>query len=68
MYDANTLQLHREWRGAEFDITVENPDRVMKGVREILLDGKKVSRIPVMDKGSVHKVTIIMGTEETVND
>ncbi len=66
--DWDTFTAHREWRGAEFDITVENPDRVMKGVREILLDGKKVSRIPVMDKGSVHKVTIIMGTEETVND
>ena len=29
----------RRWRGAEYDIHVENPDGVMKGVQELYLDG-----------------------------
>ena len=42
----------RRWRGAEYDIHVENPDGVMKGVQELYLDGEKVERIPVMAQGS----------------
>lgn len=51
----------REWRGAAYDITVKNPDRVMKGVKEIYLNGKKVDSIPVMPKGSKSTVEVIMG-------
>ena len=51
----------RRWRGAEYDIHVENPDGVMKGVRELYLDGEKVGRIPVMAQGSRHDVRVVMG-------
>ncbi len=51
----------REWRGARMEIRVENPDGVMKGVREIRLDGEKVDRIPVLPEGSTHQVQVIMG-------
>lgn len=51
----------RRWRGAEYDIHVENPDGVMKGVQELYLDGEKVERIPVMAQGSRHDVTVVMG-------
>ena len=51
----------RRWRGAEYDIHVENPDGVMKGVRELYLDGEKVERIPVMAQGSRHDVRVVMG-------
>lgn len=51
----------RRWRGAEYDIHVENPDGVMKGVRELYLDGEKVDRIPVMAQGSRHDVRVVMG-------
>lgn len=51
----------RCWRGAEYDIHVENPDGVMKGVRELYLDGEKVDRIPVMAQGSRHDVRVVMG-------
>ena len=51
----------RRWRGAEYDIHVENPDGVMKGVQELYLDGEKVERIPVMAQGSRHDVRDVMG-------
>ena len=51
----------RRWRGAEYDIHVENPDGVMKGVQELYLDGEKVERIPVMAQGSRHNVRVVMG-------
>ncbi len=51
----------RRWRGAEYDIHVENPDGVMKGVKELYLDGEKVERIPVMAQGSRHDVRVVMG-------
>ena len=50
----------RRWRGAEYDIHVENPDGVMKGVQELYLDGEKVERIPVMAQGSRHDVRVVM--------
>ena len=51
----------RRWRGAEYDIHVENPDGVMKGVQELYLDGEKVERFPVMAQGSRHDVRVVMG-------
>lgn len=51
----------RRWRGAEYDIHVENPDGVMKGVQELYLDGEKVERIPVMAQGSRHDVRVVIG-------
>lgn len=51
----------RVWRGAKFHIQVENQGKVMKGVKEIWLDGQKVEQIPVMERDSEHQVRIIMG-------
>lgn len=51
----------RVFRGALFHIQVDNPDREMKGVKEIWLDGQKVEKIPVMAEGSEHQVRVIIG-------
>lgn len=59
--DWKEFRMTREWRGARMEISVENPDGVMKGVREIRLDGEKVDRIPVLPEGSTHQVQVIMG-------
>ena len=59
--DWKTFSAIRKWRGAEYKLTIENPDGVMKGVKEIWLDGKKVEKIPVQDAGSIHEVKIMMG-------
>lgn len=51
----------RVWRGAEYEIRVSNPDGVMKGVKEIRVDGKLVDIILPGEAGSRHTVEIIMG-------
>ena len=51
----------RNWRDVQYEITVENPEHISKGVKKLYLDGKETDSIPVMERGSVHKVTVIMG-------
>ena len=57
------FEMLRQWRGAVYHISVKNPSGVMKGVKEIWLDGKKVERINVQERGTEHQVTVIMGSE-----
>ncbi len=56
-------RIRRPFRGATYDITIENPDRVEHGVREIYVDGKKLEGnliVPHSD-GRVHQVRVVMG-------
>ena len=59
--DWKEFSVKRVWRGAEYRISVKNPEGVMKGVKELILDGRKVSKIPVSEAGSSHEVTVVMG-------
>lgn len=59
--DWKEFSMTREWRGAKYDIKVENPNGVMKGVKELYLDGTKVDRIPLTEKGTAHQVKVVMG-------
>ena len=51
----------RRFRGSVYDITVQNPDAVSKGVRSIHVDGNPVegNLIPVLP--GKHKVTVVLG-------
>ena len=51
----------REWRNARFEITVKNPDHVMKGVRKCVMDGQETEKILPQEEGSTHTIEIIMG-------
>lgn len=51
----------REWRGARYEIKVTNPSGVMKGVKEIFLDGVKTDKIAAQAAGSTHTVEVVMG-------
>lgn len=66
--DWSGFSMARKWRGVTYEIEVRNPDGVMKGVKELYLDGKKVERIPLMEKGTVHQVRVVMGKEGNSND
>ena len=55
------FKVSREWKGAKYNITVKNPDGVMKGVRAITVDGESVEKIPSFAAGSTHEVTVVMG-------
>ena len=52
----------RKYRGAEYAITVKNPDSVSKGVKSITVDGTPLqgNLLPVFASGT-HDVVVIMG-------
>jgi cellobiose phosphorylase len=53
----------RKFRGAIYQIEVENPDGKSKGVKKVTVDGSayKSNLIPVFGDGKEHKVKVIMG-------
>jgi N,N'-diacetylchitobiose phosphorylase len=62
-----SFTVRRVWRNAVYNITVENPNKVSKGVKECKLNGQSAkcgkagAEIPVQGKGSENQVTVIMG-------
>lgn len=60
--DWDVFEVNREWRGAQFAITVKNPDKVQKGVRTITLNGRTVEGpIPRQEPGTLNEVIVVMG-------
>jgi cellobiose phosphorylase len=57
------FSIRRRYRGEFYNIKVENPDGVTKGVKEIIVDGKiyEDNLIPVFGDGKTHEVRVIMG-------
>ncbi len=53
----------RKWRGAEYRITVTNPDHVEKGVVSLTVDGIGTDRVPAFSEG-IHTVAAVMGRKE----
>ena len=53
----------RKWRGAEYRITVTNPNHVEKGVVSLTVDGIRTDRVPSFSEG-IHTVTAVMGCKE----
>ena len=51
----------RRFRGAEYEITIKNPDGVCKGIREMLLDGQPVEGNVVPHTPGTHKVLVTLG-------
>lgn len=63
------FRMKRNFRGATYEIEVKNPEHVVSGVREVLVDGQRLAwdpnRIPLIPPhgdGKVHKVEVIMGS------
>ena len=56
--------VQRKFRNANYNITVQNPKHVSKGIKEILVDDEKLTSntIPVFfEDGKNHSVKVIMG-------
>jgi N,N'-diacetylchitobiose phosphorylase len=52
----------RIWRGASYDVVVENPAGVEKGVKSVTLNGVSVrGPVPAQPAGSHNAVVVIMG-------
>jgi len=54
--------VQRKFRGTTYQIEVQNPNHVSKGVKELWVDGKKIQgpRIPVQKKADCH-VKVVLG-------
>jgi len=60
--DWKQFRVTRVWRGAEYRISVQNPDGVEKGVASVTCNAQAVDGlIPVQPAGSVNEVTVVMG-------
>ncbi len=60
--DWKTFSITRKWGGATYDITVNNPSAVSKGIKSIAMNGREYSGpIPAQARGSVNQVTVTMG-------
>jgi N,N'-diacetylchitobiose phosphorylase len=60
--DWKEFHVTRQWRGATFEITVQNPEGVEKGVRATTLNGQPIEGpIPPQPAGSVNHVAVVMG-------
>jgi len=63
------FSIHRVFRGAEYDIRVENPHQVQKGILQVMVDGVELSVkasavcLPAYAPGSKHRVVVIMGNQ-----
>ncbi len=55
------FKVTRVWRGATYEIEVQNPSHVEKGVIKIEVDGARQAVIPVFEPGSTHHVKVVMG-------
>jgi cellobiose phosphorylase len=57
-----TAGLVRDFRGATYDVTVENPDGRETGVKSIELDGQKIEGnvLPIHSDGKTHTVKVVM--------
>jgi len=60
--DWKHFDVKRQWRGATYDITIENPGGVQKGVRSVTLNGELTAMpIAAQKPGSVNQVVVTMG-------
>lgn len=60
--DWKNFEVTREWRGAKYNIKVENPNGVEKGIVSIKLNDEDVTNpIPIQVIGSVNNLLVVMG-------
>ncbi len=57
------MELRRPFRGAVYNVTILNPDGVQKGVKKIVVDGKRIKGniIKPHGDGKDHSVEVVMG-------
>ena len=61
--DWDGYTISRRFRGATYEIKVQNPDHVCKGVKSVTVDGRAIEGnvLPVFADGKVHQVEVILG-------
>lgn len=61
--DCRKYTVTRHFRGAQYKITVLNPDAVSKGVKKVVIDNRELSSnvLPVFGDGKTHTATVTLG-------
>ncbi|MGB5666294.1 MAG: glycosyl transferase [Maribacter sp.] len=59
----NGFKMKREFRGAKYNIEIQNPDHVSKGIKLVYVNGIEIesNKVPILEKGKEHSVKVIMG-------
>ena len=57
---AREYRVHRIFRGGSYDIHVSNPEGKQKGVREIMVDGKRIDGNVIQATTGKHVVEVVM--------
>ena len=57
------FELTRVFRGVTYQITVQNPNHVCKGLKSVTVDGNAIEGnvLPVFPVGETHAVTVVLG-------
>lgn len=57
------FKLTRKFRGNTYNITVNNPEHISKGIKSVTVDGVRINGniLPVFEKDTVHEVEVVMG-------
>jgi len=57
------FKVNRTFRGVHYNITVENPNRVSCGVKELYVEGKLMEKniVPIFEKGTFINVKLVLG-------
>jgi cellobiose phosphorylase len=61
--DWHGFTVKRQFRGAEYHISVQNPQRVSTGIKKLSVDGQTIDGpvVPVFSDGRTHQVEVEMG-------
>ena len=62
-HDWDGYQVSRRFRGAVYQIDIQNPAHVCRGVKQVTVDGKEIAGnvLPVFGDGKTHQVTVVLG-------
>lgn len=61
--DWEKYMVKRTFRGAVYEISVENPEHASKGVKRVKIDGKEYPSniLPIFPAGETHRIIVTMG-------
>lgn len=57
------VKITKQFRNATYNITINNPDHVSKGISYLIVDGEQVktNKVPIFEAGTVHEISAVMG-------
>ena len=61
--DWNGVKIKRVFRGTTYNILINNPNKLSKGIKELVVDGKliKGNKVPVFTDNKEHSVEATIG-------